>query len=139
MKRIKNNLPILILSACILLLLITSLMWIFHIVTTQKEGHRPVVACVYQDGTLIHRIPLSQVTESYTIKVTNQLGIENIIQVNPGNIGMQSATCPDKLCVGQGFHSSPSIPITCLPADLVIVLEWDKDALADDKVDMLTY
>ncbi len=103
------------------------------------KGEQAVIACIYQEGTLLYRIPLSRVTESYTIKVTSQHGNENIISITPGSIGMESANCPDKLCVKQGFFSTPSIPITCLPADLVIVLEWENAEASDKDVDMLTY
>ena len=79
-----------------------------------------LTALVYQDGTLIHRIDLSQVTETYDLNIWDEKGQYNIVQVRPGAIGITEANCPDKLCVHMGFRDSTLLPITCLPHQLVI-------------------
>ena len=79
-------------------------------------------AVIYQDGKELCRIDLSRVTESYTIPLAG-----NTILVQPGSISMQSATCPDKLCIRQGtLHSVGRI--VCLPNRVLIEMEGGKDA-----------
>lgn len=120
----------------ILLLFITalfvlSLIWALSLLPrlhTQTE--RPVVAEIYQDGELLYSIDLSRITESYTLELTGEKGLTNSIAVEPGRIGMREANCPDKLCVKQGFYSAPSLPITCLPGQVVIQLHYADTAHA---------
>ena len=79
-------------------------------------------AVIYEDGKEVCRVDLSRVTESYTIPLEG-----NTILVEPGRISMQSATCPDKLCMKQGaLHSVGRI--VCLPNKVVIEMVGDKDA-----------
>ena len=79
-------------------------------------------AVITQDGKEICRVDLSRVTESYTIPLDG-----NTILVEPGAISMQSATCPDKLCMKQGtLHSVGRI--VCLPNRVVIEMVGSKDA-----------
>lgn len=97
------------------------------------------VAEIYQNGQLIRSIPLNRTTESYTFDVKGDDGCVNRIEVRPGSIGIIWADCPDKLCVGQGFADSPTIPITCLPNKLVIRLISADKALTDTTPDAVTY
>ena len=46
----------------------------------------------------------------------------------PGAICISEASCPDKICVGQGYISNSLVPITCLPHKLVIELRADNAA-----------
>ena len=79
-------------------------------------------AVIYVDGKEFCRVDLSHVTESYTIPLDG-----NTILVEPGGISMQSATCPDKLCIRQGtLHSVGRI--VCLPNRVVIEMVNAKDA-----------
>ena len=87
---------------------------------TSKEN--ATTADIYQNGQLLQSIDLNQVTENYTFTVTGENNCYNEIEVRPGSIGILSASCPDKLCVHQGFIDSTLLPITCLPNRLVIQL-----------------
>ena len=80
-----------------------------------------VVANVYQNGLCIHSVDLSQVEESYTIRIEGKT--TNTIAVEPGRIRVQAATCPDHICVDQGWISDGLIPIVCLPNSLTIQIE----------------
>ncbi len=113
----------------ILLLIMVAgcLLWIvlrgtsfFDSTLASSSEEAKVIADIYQDGVLLQSIPLNMVTEAYTFTITGENGAENEIEVRPGSIGILSATCPDKLCVHQGFISSSLLPITCLPNHLVI-------------------
>ena len=88
-------------------------------------------ADIYQNGELKQSILLSDVTESYTFTIYNEQDNFNQIQVRPGSIGITSASCPDQLCVHQGFIQTSLLPITCLPNRLVIQLRVEKPNEAD--------
>ena len=85
------------------------------------------IAVITQDGKVIAQIDLSRVTESYTIPLEG-----NVILVEPGAIRMQSADCPDQICVHQGtLHDTGRI--VCLPNRVMIEMqhaEHDADAKA---------
>lgn len=78
-------------------------------------------ACIYEDGKLIHKINLSNVTKSYTITVGG-----NVILVERGQVSMLEADCPDGLCIKQGAIDNSARPIVCLPNNVVIKLTNDE-------------
>lgn len=78
------------------------------------------IAEIYQDGTCLYRIDLSEVTETYTISIEGEHGEKNTIRVEPDAIAMESANCPDQLCVEQGAISDGLFPIVCLPHQIYI-------------------
>lgn len=112
-----------ILLLFIIALFILSLIWALSMLSRpHNETDQSIIADIYQDGELLYSIRLSQITEGSTLKICGANGATNIIGLEPGRIGMLEATCPDKLCVKQGFYSSPTLPITCLPNKVVIQL-----------------
>lgn len=82
------------------------------------------VAQIYRNGQLLHTIDLSRVETPYTLSLS-QDGQENVILVEPDTLSVQSANCPDKLCVHQGHLKSSRAPIVCLPHRIVIQLVED--------------
>lgn len=139
---------------CILLGLITlgSILWIalhnglvpFSTGNSQnKNGSSSTLlyADIYQNGELKQSILLSAVTESYTFTVYDKQDNFNQIEVRPGSIGILSASCPDKLCVHQGFISNTLLPITCLPNRLVIQLRQEQAIESGSEItpDIITY
>ena len=93
---------------------------ILSIILIKNIGGRTAV--IYKDGREVARIDLSHVTESCTIPLDG-----NVILVEPGSIRMQSADCPDKICVHQGaLHDAGRI--VCLPNRVLIEMEHTKDA-----------
>lgn len=90
------------------------------IILIKNIGGRTAV--VYKDGREIARVDLLRVTESYTIPLDG-----NVILVEPGGIRMQSADCPDQICVHQGeLHDAGRI--VCLPNRVLIEMKHTKDA-----------
>lgn len=81
-----------------------------------------MVANIYQDGVCIRSIDLSRVTETETYPVESDAGV-NIIQIEPGQIRILEADCPDQVCVQAGWLTDSAAPIVCLPHRLVIRLE----------------
>ena len=78
------------------------------------------VAEVYKDGVLIRSVRLSSDAPDESFTVTGEGGSFNFIEVKDGSIAVSAASCPDKLCVHQGFRRDGTLPITCLPNHLVI-------------------
>ena len=76
---------------------------------------------IYQDGVLIKSIDLSEIEEPQQFTVEFGSG-ENVIVAERGRIKVSSATCPDLLCVRQGWLRSAR-PIVCLPHRLVITMD----------------
>ncbi len=99
---------------------------------SDAEAASPV-ADIYQDGTLLYSIPLSPDREPYTFVITGDGDRSNTVQIKNGQIGILSASCPDKLCVRQRFHSTSLLPIVCLPNRLVIRIR-EENAPAPDAV-----
>lgn len=84
------------------------------------------VACVYQDGKEIARIPLDGSADGQTVVVQGENGEENIVEVSGKRVFMQSASCPDQLCVKAGWKDRPGSPIVCLPNKVVVTVEGEK-------------
>ena len=102
-----------------------------------QEAPQGYIAEIYQSGILIQSFSLSEIQESYTFTIEGENGCINEIEVRPDSIGILSANCPDKLCVGQGFISDSRLPITCLPNKVVIWLRPVSDSGTGP--DILTY
>ncbi len=105
-----------ILGAIVFLLLAAGI-WGCFLVSRNRAG---TWAVIYQDNTEVQRIDLSEVKEPYIITLTGQDGRENCILVEPDGISMQSAECPDKICVQTGKIHDSGKPIVCLPNRIVI-------------------
>lgn len=127
----------LVLILLILGIALLCILWIFS--KGEIAGSRPITADIYQDGQLIHSIPLNQVTSNYTLLINGENNCSNEIEIRPGSIGMISASCPDKLCVHQGFIDSTLLPITCLPNRLVIQLRQDDSTSDSISPDIMGY
>lgn len=93
------------------------------------SGQDGTVARVYQNGELIHSVDLSRVEEPYAITVSGKA--ENTVSVENGRICVSHATCPDQVCVHQGWISNGVVPIVCLPNRLIIEIQGRGDAGVD--------
>lgn len=92
------------------------------------------IAEIYQGDTMLYEIDLSQVEEPYIITIDGENGAQNVIRVEPGAISMESATCPDGLCVQQGTISDGVLPIICLPNHIRISIRSDGEESYDVQV-----
>lgn len=114
----------LILFAGILLLSVLTVLFLYHWLPA------PSVAEIYQDGILVERIDLSALTEPREIVITDG-DKENVILAEHGQISMQSANCPDRLCVRQGILKNSLLPIVCLPNKVTVYLRRTDSSLPD--------
>lgn len=77
---------------------------------------------IYHNGILVEKIDLNLVTNEREIEITGDCGV-NVVVVNNGKIKMESAECPDKICVKHGELQNGGTPIVCLPNKIVIKFE----------------
>ncbi len=134
MKNLKENKTVLILYAIIILILCVA---IFEIVYLQKQGKEGRFVRVYLEGTLTHEIDLRKIEEPYTLELCGDDGEENIVRITREGAEMVSASCPDQLCVKMGFTHDETMPITCMPNRVVIVVS--DDTQSEDKIDGVAY
>ncbi len=78
------------------------------------------VAEIRSDGVLIRSVDLDLVRKPERLTVTSEWG-ENVVLIEPGRICVESADCPDGVCVASGWLDGAA-PIVCLPHRLVITL-----------------
>ncbi len=96
-------------------------------------GSERPVARVTLAGELLKEIDLTAVEESYSFTAEDGAGGTNTVLVEPGRIRVSEANCPDHICVDQGFISDGTVPIVCLPHQLMIEITGggeDLDAAA---------
>jgi len=89
------------------------------------------VATIYHHNTPIESIDLDRVNAPYYFTIRGERGETNVVFVEPGRISIQSATCPDQLCVHQGPITDGSRPIVCLPHRVVIQIGRSPEDAAD--------
>lgn len=131
MKKRKEYKTILILCVIIAAVLSVSLT---AILLSRRNTAKNKYANIYQDGTLIRTIDLNAVEQPYTFTIEGKNSAENVIEVRKGEIGINSASCPDHVCVKMGFISTGAIPITCLPNHIVIEIRDTADNQMPDVV-----
>ena len=86
-----------------------------------SSANNGLIANIYQNGECIHSIDLSAVDEPYTVQIDG--AVTNIVAVEKGRIRVSEATCPDHICIRQGWISNGIVPIVCLPNNLVVQIE----------------
>jgi len=91
---------------------------------TQQDPKK--YACIYEDGELVHKINLNNVTKSYTIVIGG-----NTVLVEKGQISMLEADCPDKLCVNQKAISKNKENIICLPNQVIVEVQSTENSEYD--------
>lgn len=89
-----------------------------------------VQVLVRVDGVVTQRFSLSE-PRSYTIQTRDE-GV-NELRIDDGAVWLESANCPDCLCVKQGKIRYAGESIICLPHGVVVEL-FGQDELALDAV-----
>ena len=73
------------------------------------------------DGEVYCEYDMDEVDGIIPISTPN--GGENRLYVQEDLVYMDSANCPDKLCVKQGVIRDGTVPIVCLPNKVVVRIE----------------
>ena len=103
---------------------VCTVLWIF---AANRSGQ---TADIYSDGKLYKSVSLN--TES-TFRI-NTAGGYNDICVKNGEIWVEDADCPDKICVKSGkLNKNGGAPIVCLPHRLIIEISTESgtDAVSE--------
>ena len=90
-----------------------------------------VIARIIQDGKVLYEIQLNEVPGPQTYHVNGENGY-NTVLVQQGHVRMMEASCPDQVCVNQGWISNSALPIVCLPNKVIIEItggEGELDAI----------
>lgn len=111
--RLKNDIK---LVAVALIIAIVSYV-IIRTVSIYTTGDAYVLVTV--DNEEIERLPLNKDT---TITVKGLNGFENVLVIKDGSAYVESATCPDKICVRKGKIRYNGEAIVCLPGRVVITV-----------------
>ena len=79
-----------------------------------------------ENGSVVEVRVRGKVTATYPLSsniektITTEDGDSNTFCIKDHKVTMKTASCPDQICVHQGFISTSLLPITCLPNRLVI-------------------
>lgn len=92
----------------------------------QLPGERGVSIEIYQQGALLHTLPLDAPTQ---LTITAPNGGSNTVTVEGGAVCVSHASCPDQVCVRQGWVDSGAVPIVCLPNQLVIQIKGGEQSV----------
>lgn len=84
---------------------------------------------IYQNGQLVETVNLTQSDQPRTIVLEGDNGVENTVLIQDGQVCMSHATCPDQVCVNQGWISDGAVPIVCLPNQVILQIKGGGGAL----------
>jgi len=102
-----------------------------NIAKKQKENGS-IIAVIKQDGRIIERVNLDNVTEQRRIDIDGDY--KQTIIVEKGRIKFESAECPDKVCVKAGWLEKAGHMAVCVPNRTMIKIEG-----ASGKLDGVSY
>lgn len=119
--------------------LITLCLASFLYLALPPEEENGYIADIFQNGTLLYSIPLNGTAENKSFIIESENGGYNEIEIQAEGIGILSASCPDRLCVRQGFLQGFGLPIVCLPNRLVIRLRPADAEESSGAPDAVTY
>ena len=92
-----------------------------------------VTAIISLDGAVKDRIVLNGLKAPITLDYENR-GYNDVVRAENGRIRVESADCPDQVCVHTGWVSRAGQSIICLPAHLVIRIEGQNSNYIDTVV-----
>lgn len=72
---------------------------------------------IRQNQTVLHLLPLS---EDITLPIEDSAGGYNVVVIENGLVRIESADCPDQVCVRHGATNQTNDPIVCLPHRLEV-------------------
>ncbi len=113
-----------ILIACVILLIAVLFLLSF------KGSDKKLTAEIYAHGEKIHSIALSEVGESYTLRINR---CELLIEKD--GVTFLSSDCADQLCVKKGKLTRQGDTMACVPEKVVVVLS----GAANENIDSVAY
>ena len=110
-------------ALCAALLLGAAGACLFAAASRSGDASKSGAVEVVQDGAVIYRFTQEELQEERHIRVPYGEH-ENVIATGGGTIRIESADCPDQICVHIGELKRDGAPIICLPHRLEI--RWAK-------------
>ena len=110
----------------LLLIGLIALACVAGLVTLSLHRQSGAMVQITQDGQVVGTYSLQQ---PRTLRYESQDGGYNIVVIADGKVRVSEASCPDQVCVGQGWISDGTVPVVCLPNRLVIQIEGGGDGL----------
>lgn len=95
----------------------------------RSQGTERPVARITANGTIVNEVDLTSSSLPKTFTYEGPGGFSNTIVAEQGRIRVESAGCPDQVCVNQGWISDSTVPIVCLPNKLIIEISGGGDGL----------
>lgn len=83
-------------------------------------GDEPATVRITVGGTIVNEIPLSGNSLPRTVTINGKDGGENTVVVEEGRVCIDCADCPDQICVNQGWITDGTLPIVCLPHQVIV-------------------
>ena len=108
-----------------LIIVICALVILLH----NNSSKTAKTAEIIQNGEVIRTVDLQNVPMPYEFEVISPDGGYNTVRVEYGKIGIIHASCPDQICVKQGFIANGVLPVVCLPNRLSVVITDDSNDL----------
>ena len=106
-------------ALCAALLLGAAGAWLFAAASRSGDASKSGAVEVVQDGAVIYRFTQEELQEERHIRVPYGEH-ENVIATGGGTIRIESADCPDQICVKTSAASQKGDIIACLPHELLI-------------------
>ena len=116
-------------ALCAALLLGAAGACLFAAASRSGDASKSGAVEVVQDGAVIYRFTQEELQEERHIRVPYGEH-ENVIATGGGTIRIESADCPDQICVHIGELKRDGAPIICLPHRLEI--RWAKAGSAGE-------
>ena len=131
-----NKRKIIITVIILTLILIVSGIIIYHNRAGQNKTYsKKGYATILQDGEVIATYNLDEASDS-DFTITSENDCYNKIEILGGDIRIYESSCPEKICINQGWLSDSMVPIVCMPNKLVIILS---DTPYEASVDAISY
>ena len=108
-----------------LVIVICALVILLH----NNSSKTATTAQIIQNGEVIRTVDLQNVPKPYEFEVISPDGGYNTVRVEYGKIGIIHASCPDQICVKQGFIADGVLPVVCLPNKLSVVITDESNEL----------
>jgi hypothetical protein len=132
---VKKRITVLCIIAGVILISSIAVVFIRSRFSAPVSGTK--TALIYSDGELIKKIDLN-LSEDTSFLVEAKDGGSNLIQIKDHDICVAEATCPNGLCIKQGYAGKIHIPVVCLPNKLVIIVENNAGG-KEGEYDTITY
>ena len=87
------------------------------------------VAVIEQDGKEIRRVELNSITQPETLVLDGEISVTVLLE--PGQVSIIHADCPDQICVNTGVLTRPGQSAVCLPARVAVRIVGKSESSVD--------